>query len=350
VRVWPPDRVKIRRYKNLLLSLVRAESILDFIFRFRFRLIFDGIILVCIISVLRWGWVSPDIPNTDCKLSQNAAWISVDWTSQPVDEIAVAQLAENASARQIRYLFPFTTYVKSDGSFSPSFAHAAEFVSQFRRFNQETYLLAWVGVPLNWVNLADENTREEIATFISRLVREAGFDGVHLNVETVLAGNPNYLHFLDDVEAALGPEYIISIASSPWIPTAVNKLQFVNGLRWHDEYYQAVAERVDQIATMTYDSFTPHPVFYRLWMREQVKGISKSLKDSDVDLLIGVSISREHSTSHHPDIENMQSGLAGICAGFDTAQAKHIVQGVAIYAAWEAEATDWQLWDEWQGP
>jgi hypothetical protein len=267
-----------------------------------------------------------------------------------VDEIAVAQLAEDVSARQIHYLFPFTTYVKSDGSFSPSYAHTAEFVSQFRRFNQETYLLAWVGVPLSWVNLADENTREEIATFVSKLVREAAFDGVHLDVETVLAGNPNYLLFLEDVRTALGPEYIISVASVSWIPTTVSKFQFVNGLRWHDEYYQAVAERVDQIATMTYDSSTPHPIFYRLWMREQVKGISKSLKDSDVELLIGVSISREHSTSHHPDVENLRSGLAGICAGLASTQAKHTVQGIAIYAAWEAEATDWQIWDEWQVP
>jgi hypothetical protein len=79
-----------------------------------------------------------------------------------------------------------------------------------------------------------------------------------------------------------------------------------------------------------------------------VKGISKSLEGSEVDLLIGISISREHTTSHHPDVENMQSGLAGICAGWlDLAQVRDKVQGVAIYAAWEAEATDWQLWDEW---
>jgi hypothetical protein len=319
--------------------------------RIRFRWIFDGIILAMIILLLRWGWVSPDTSNKNCGLSQNAAWISVDWTSKPVNEMAVAQLAEDASARQIRYLFPFTTYVKSDGSFSPSYAHAAEFVSQFRRFNQETYLLAWVGVPLDWVNLADENTREEIATFISKLVREAAFDGVHLDVETVLTDNSSYLLFLDDVRTALGPEYMISIASAPWIPTAVNKFQFVNGLRWSDEYYQAVAGRVDQIATMTYDSFTPHPAAYRLWLREQVKGISKSLENSDVHLLIGVSISREHSTSHRPHVENMKSGLAGICAGvLDSAQARYTVQGVAIYASWEANTTDWQLWDAWQAP
>ncbi len=319
--------------------------------RFRLRWLFDGILLAIIIFLVQWGWVSPDIPTNDCSLNQNAAWISVDWTSQPVDEMAVAQLAEDMSARQIRYIFPFTTYVKSDGSFSPSYTYAAEFISQFRRSNQETYVLAWVGVPLDQVNQADKNTRKKITTFVFDLVNVAAFDGVHLDVEPVLTGNQNYLLFLDEVRTAIGSEFLISIASNPWVSIAINKLPFVNGLRWDDEYYQAVATRVDQIATMTYDSFTPHPVFYRLWMREQVKGISNSLRDSDVELLIGVSISREHTTSHDPSVENMRSGLAGICAGlFDSSDAEQAVQGVAIYADWEADVSDREIWNDWQTP
>jgi hypothetical protein len=65
-----------------------------------------------------------------------------------VDKAAVRQLAEDAAHRQLRYLFPFVTFIQAGGSFSPSYGHASEFVTQFRRFNQETRLFAWIGVPL----------------------------------------------------------------------------------------------------------------------------------------------------------------------------------------------------------
>ncbi len=304
--------------------------------------------MISLIVIARWSWVSPDISDANCGLGENAAWISVDWTSQAVSESSVAQLAQSASARQIRYLFPFTTYVKPDGTFSPSYAHAAEFVSQFRRFNQETLLLAWIGIPLPIADLSDESTRRDIAASVAQLVQEAQFDGVHLNAEPISNNDLDYLAFLDQVRDALGPRYTISIAGSQWTSTASSKLPLVNDnqARWDDEYYQAVAERVDQIAVMAYDSVRSHPALYRLWLREQVRGISKCLANSDAELLIGISISREDTITHRPKAENMQSGLAGICAGLITAQ-ENTVRGVAIYAAWEGEPSDWQTWDAW---
>jgi len=315
-----------------------------------------GVIVTGLVALLRWGWVPPNISNASCRLTDNGAWISIDWTSQAVDETAVAQLAESASIRQIQYLFPFTTYLKSDGTFSQSYTFATEFITQFRRYNQETLLLAWVGIPLQndrhtgiegWVDLADKSTRDEIVTFVAKLVKETDFDGVHLNVETVRNNNPDYLLLLDELRAAMDSRHILSVASSYWMPAALNKLPLVDGFKWSAGYYQAVANRVDQLATMTYDSVMPHPALYRLWLREQVREINKSLVGSDVDLLIGISISREHTTTHDPNAENMHNGLAGICASLSELEAEHIVDGVSIYASWEADTTDWQTWENW---
>jgi hypothetical protein len=72
--------------------------------------------LALFLLTLRWAWVSPTIQARQCRLAQNAAWISVDWTSEPVDANAVTQLAEQAAQLHLRYLFPFTTYVKADGT------------------------------------------------------------------------------------------------------------------------------------------------------------------------------------------------------------------------------------------
>jgi hypothetical protein len=320
------------------------------------RWVITGTILASLAVLTWWGWVSPRTSN--CILPKNGAWISVDWTSQSVSQDAIAQLARDASTRNIRYLFPFTTYLKPDGTFSPSYDYAADFVSRFHRFEPEIQVLAWIGIPLKnnrsigvqgWVDLADPATRQKIVTFVAKLMEEAKFDGVHLNVETVQNNDPNFLLLLQEVRSALGPQRMISVTGSHWAPGLLNALPFVKDFRWTSDYYQAVAGRVDQIATMTYDSYMPTPALYRLWLREEVRGISSSLANSEVELLIGISVSREDTSSHHPTVEDLQNGLGGLCAAqANSSQPEDKVQGAAIYADWEFAEKDWQLWREWQ--
>lgn len=304
-----------------------------------------------------WGWISPgEWQRQDCARVQNAAWISVNWTSKPIDRAAVRDLAERAATHKLRYLYPFTSYLQSDGTFSSSYQHAGDFVLHFREHNEQTYLLAWVGIPVQndrrvgiqgWVDLSDRDERRKIVDFAVQQVQEAGFDGVHLNVETVRDNDPNYLLLLQETKEALGPDPILSIASTYWLPRPVNGLPLVDGYRWSQRFYQAIADRVDQIATMTYDSLLPHPALYRLWMREQVRGISTALAGSNVELLIGISVSEETTISHKPFAENLPNGLAGFCAGLKSSAERHSVDGLAIYAAWEATTSDWQIWRQW---
>jgi hypothetical protein len=322
----------------------------------RKQFVLASILLVAVLlaGITFWAWVSPEIPTSGCTLERNAAWIGADWTAETVEGDAIQHLAENAADRQLRYLFPFVTYVQADGSFSPSYGHASKFVVEFRRFNHETQLLAWIGVPLQkdgvlgidgWVDLADQHARLEIAAFAARLVHEVGFDGVHLDAETVRDGDRNYLLLLDEMRMALGPDHLLSAATGYWVPAGVNRLPVLGGYKWSGSYYQEVAVRVDQIVTMTYDSLMPHAALYRAWMREQVKGITERVGDTDVELLVGVSVSGEKTATHHPGAENLASGLAGICTALK--DGSHSIDGVAIYAAWEATAADWVLWDRW---
>lgn len=309
--------------------------------------------IIALLGFISWAWISEDAPSTDCRLTQNGAWISVDWVSKPIEESAVRELAENASRRKIRHLFAYTTYLKPNGSFNPTFDNAPEFVSQFRRFNPNGLVFAWVGVPLKndraigiqgWVDLTDPSTRQKIVTLIVELMARADFDGVHLNVETVRNNDPAFLQVLDEIRAAIGSKRKISIAASHWMPGALNALPFLRDFRWTDGYYRQVAKRVDQIVTMTYDSYSPTPAIYRLWVREQVRGINASLTDSGVELLIGISVSKEETLSHQPPIENLRNGLAGLCAGISNHPG---VNGVAIYADWDFSESDDRIWNGW---
>jgi len=306
------------------------------------------------VLMLFWGWTPADFSNPNCKFTQNAAWISVDWISKPIHETAVRQLAESAKSRNLNYLYPYASYLKSDGSFSSSYKYASEFVSTFRKFNKDTRVLAWIGLPLannrpigvqGWVDLSDQDTQEQIIQFITNLIEQSDFDGVHINAETVQNNDPQFLKLLDEVRQNIGKDKVISIAGSHWYPDYINILPIIHNFRWTSSYYHEVGQRVDQIAAMTYDSYTFLPALYRLWMREQAKGITSSLEKSDVDLLIGISVSQEQTRSHRPAIENLANGLAGACAGLTNEKTIH---GIAVYADWEFSESDWKVWRAWQ--
>ena len=114
-----------------------------------------------------------------------------------------------------------------------------------------------------------------IVDFVGDIVDDGGFDGAHINAETVRNGDAGYLTLLGELRARLGAGRVLSIAGSHWVPDVLNAIPVVNDLRWTSAYYQAVGGYADQIAVMTYDSYSPHGAVYRFWVREQVKAIGR---------------------------------------------------------------------------
>lgn len=321
------------------------------------RLLGLAVGLVAIVSLVAWCWVPASFDGQPCELSGNGAWVSVDWTSEPPNSTAIQHLAENASTFNLRYLYPFAAYVQKDGTFTTSYEYAAEFVLEFRQFNQGTKLLAWIGVPVlnprrlgpdGWVDLGDEMERTKIVNFAKNLLKVGKFDGIHLDVEHINDGDAGFLALLDEMKVAIGPDHLVSAAANDWQPTTVNYLPVLGRYKWSGNYFKKVSERVDQITVMTYDSFLPTGWLYRLWLREQVRGLSRNLAHSPAELLIGVSVSREHTSTHDPRAENLINGLAGTCAALiSSSEARRVVDGIAIYASWEATESDWKTWSSW---
>jgi len=316
-----------------------------------------GVALLLTVILLQSNWVADNQHElSGCHLSQNAAWISVDWTAAVQSEESIRQLAEEAQKRHLAYLYPYTTYLQPDGTFNNTYEYAAEFVTQFRRFNQSTRLLAWIGIPVEnsrflgirgWVDLDEETERTQIVNFVTQLLQEVGFDGVHLNVETVQDGDRGYLNLLDETRQAIGTSSMLSIASTYWAPAFLNSLPGVDGFRWTTAYYGEIAARVDQIVTMTYDSAMPSTALYRIWLKRQISAIHESVAQSDVELLVGLSASQENTFTHRTSVENMKSGLAGICAGISGLPSPNQVKGIAIYAYWERQEADEEEWNSW---
>jgi hypothetical protein len=291
-------------------------------------------------------------PGSYFNRGRNAAWIGVEWAREPHPAQAIAALAHDLRRRQIRYVFVYTSYLRPDGTFNPTFAHLADFVSQLRRAYPLLHIQAWIGLPLEYVDLSDAATREKIVRFCVNVVRTTGVDGIHLDPEPVPTDEENVLLLLDELREALGAQGALSIAARRiWPIWPDGPWPLVGRFAWRARYYREVARRVDQIAVMTYDSALPWAFLYRYWVRFQVIEISRAVEGTGAALFFGVPTSEERTWTHRPEAENLRSGLAGVVDGLNDAAARPAaVAGVAIYPYWETDEKEWQIYEElWLG-
>ena len=301
-----------------------------------------------------------DWPGAHFNRGRNAAWLGVEWVMEPRAAAEIASLADELKRRHIRSVYVFSSYLKPHGEFNPTYAHAANFTAALKARYPEANIQAWIGLPLRqprplnkgYVDLTKASVRGQVAAFCGGLVREQGFDGIHLDPEPIPSGDRQVLALLDEVREAIGPEATLSIATSriwPILPQVSWPL--VRQVAWTSGYYREVARRVDQMAVMLYDSTLPLPILYRQWCRFETIKLSRALKGTGVELLLGVPTSEEATWTHHPWAENMESGLRGIIAGLnDRAATPETVTGVAIYPYWETGVGEWAIYEsQWLG-
>jgi len=53
-----------------------------------------GVLLALLTAFAWWGWVPNSFTDPACHVTSNGAWIGVEWTSQPIDPHAIANLAQ----------------------------------------------------------------------------------------------------------------------------------------------------------------------------------------------------------------------------------------------------------------
>lgn len=164
-----------------------------------------------------------------------------------------------------------------------------------------------------------------------------------------LRGNdPFTLRLLEEVKVVLDDEKILSLATVRLMPLVGESEDIrINQFAWRADYYRKIAERVDQIAVMSYDSGLFAAPLYQQFMRFQVIELSQVLVESDTQLFIGLPVSEEKTWTHNPQAENIESGLAGIIQGLNDAEARpKVVTGVAIYPHWEMTAAKWNHYEQ----
>lgn len=312
------------------------------------RYMWIALIVMSLSAILRGCFLRPAtaFPGAHFNQGTNAVWLGVEWVNEPHDTEEIITLANTLNRRQLQYVFAYASYLKPDGRFNPTYSHAAEFVRMLKVTQPDLNVQAWIGLPLEHVDLGDVAVRKKIAEFCVDLVHDGEFDGVHLDPEPISSDDTDVLDLLDEVRGALGPKLTLSIATRriwPILPDV--RWPIVGQVAWRTSYYREVARRVDQIAVMTYDSTMPLAPLYRQWVRFQVIEISRAMDGTSVQLFFGIPTSEEETWTHWPDAENIRSGLQGLIDGLNDAEAESAaVAGVAIYPYWDTGEAEWAIY------
>jgi hypothetical protein len=327
------------------------------------RLLFYGVgavvFAVMVVAVLGL------LKNEPAETEPNAIWIGTEWTYEQPDETAINQLVRRLREHKIGTVYAWVSWLQEDGSWrgTTSFDEVRTFVEQFNQAYPEALLYGWIGYPVNvgdddGYRLDDDDLQQTVADFSQRVVTDFGFDGVFLNVEPVWNDDAaDFLELLRKVRLAVGDSHPISVAVPPdWSPTDVQipvPPQIIPGTVWEKEFKQRVALLTDQIVVMAYNGGLSQPDDYAEWVAYQVKAYAEALSDPETgtQLVIGIPTYDAQLPAHDPSIENVTSAIKGIHDGLSQAgDAAAVVEGVAIYAEWETDDSEWaQFKSEWLG-
>ena len=287
----------------------------------------------------------------------NALWMRRHWLHENPAPAEIAALAGSLRAHGIKRIYPFLGPMDREGwpgwrskagfvRYDPE--RAARFLTEIHRIAPEIRVMPWTGGLLDRdVNLKDGRQRKAFADHMRRLV-EAGADGVHLNIEPLASGAPEYLELLRNVKAAIGSRTLSVAALPPPIPG-----QLGEDMHWELPFLREVCRNADEIAVMAYNTgLTSPPAFESLiatWTKDLAVALPPT-RTGGCEWLMGVPAYDDDKDYHRPDVETIEHSLNGIVAGLRAIKDPGHLRGVAIYASFTTDERKWAVFDRlWRG-
>ncbi len=318
--------------------------------RIPFVVLFGIFIVLVFIGNAQFAPLPDPPPLPQGYRGDRAVWMGVNWSMAATDDATMAALADDLTRRGIDYAFVYVSYLRADGTFNPTYAYAAEFVSRLRLSAPDITLLAWIGVPLQLAGdespnrLTDATVRQTIATFAARTVTDLGFDGVHLNAERIPDNDPAFIQTLRAIRAAL-PDgaFLSTTAHALRLTEPVTAMPYPTvDHHWSSDYLRTVAREVDQAVLMAYDSGLFLPTDYRSWLRYQVQTSMTALEGVAVHFLVGLPTSEEWTWTHHVSAETLENAVYAVRQALAAGSDPSVVDGIAVYPYWETSINEWQ--------
>jgi hypothetical protein len=283
-------------------------------------------------------------------LRANGIWMQHGWLGDDLwfqrnrrdkalfrDEQKIRELSALLTAHGVRYVFPHVCPCDPNGKIAPVDPVQTErFLNHFAAFR----VIPWIG-GVRGVQCSPDLSRWRtnfVSSVVDLLRNHPRFAGVHLNIEPMPTGDPDFLTLLDELRQAIPAGKIISVAAYP-PPTRWHPFPDVH---WDEPYFRQVARRVDQLVPMMYDTAVMLPKIYRHLMSTWTSEVLSWSGDTQV--LLGVPVYDDAGAGYHfPHVENLENALSGIHAGLS--KQKDIPKnyaGVAIYCEWEMDRQEWR--------
>ncbi|MDX6284122.1 MAG: hypothetical protein QOH03_5193 [Kribbellaceae bacterium] len=280
---------------------------------------------------------------------QDALWLGHAWVDGRKTAADVTTLANQLQGTGIRDLYVHTGPLEHDGSLplakvSP---RAKWFTDAVHQAMPKLRVQAWLGDVLQpqknpGMDLDDAAVRTRV-TETSEQVLAQGFDGIHFDMEPVRSGSQGFLELLDQVHAMTSARKVpLSVAAAQ-----LNPAPGLNGLLvgvsgqskwWTKSYFGAVASRVEQIAVMSYDTWTPLESLYGGYVARQTE-MALEVTPAHVDLLMGLPFYWEDKFSHRGSAETVQAAIRGAQLGLGKSTRQNF--GLALYVDFAATPDHW---------
>lgn len=319
-----------------------------------------GLLVLAAIALGYLYWRFENMPERHVAMrGPNAVWIGHRWVGQAHDGAEYRILTALLRRHHITDAFAHVGPLDGSGRIPQArYPAAADFVAAMKRSAPALRLHAWIGQVERWgggpLDLSDATVRAAIVQTSARFL-DLGFDGIHYNFEPITNGNPHLLALLDRTRTLTKSRgRLLSLATDELEPlpglASLATLLRVRAGYWTEPYYRAVADRVDQVAVMMYDTALPTGWLYGSLVAWETESIRR-LTAGRVTLFIGVPSYEEQRWTFHPGAENVRSALRGIRKGMGARQQDPFDDfGVAIYANWTTDAAEWRtLREGWLG-
>ncbi|MFT5684379.1 MAG: hypothetical protein ACI8RZ_005320 [Myxococcota bacterium] len=292
----------------------------------------------------------------------NGVWLRRIWLhDDPLlagrEDALFAGLIEDTRRLGITRLYPFLGPMDADGhpgwrsdegirGYEPD--RVKRFFDAMHAARPELKIHPWTGGILDRdVRFSDEERLARFVTHTAQIVA-LGADGIQLNVEPLPDGTTEYLDLLRAVKAAIGPDKTLSVAAYP--PTTL--LHPFSEVHWSLDYSRQVCEIADEVAVMAYDTGLGQRVLFRGLVEKWAADLAETLPPPSAggcELLIGLPAYEDDEPWHRPDVETIDVALSGVIRAFPKVLPEH-VRGVAVYASWTTDASEWRDYNRlWRG-
>jgi spore germination protein YaaH len=354
---WPMSRAAARKPRNgTPTSRLRRAGIVVLV---------SLVVIVGILGIIlaRLNATVTNYPGSHFNQGNNAVWLEHTWVGDVHSSADFDTLARRLQREQIRYVYAHVGPMNNDGSIPAALApEAATLVQQLHARLPNVMVLAWIGQleaasgepAESTVNLADSHVRAGIVQTAAHFVRDEGFGGIHYDIEPITNNNNHFLDLLTETRAALPAGALVSVSAQKWAPNAhvadwahnVGKA----GAWWTSYYYSRVAEYVDQLVVMMYNTSMPTASLYSLAMKQETANILDAVRTAHhtPQVLIGIPSYDGNDFWYHESAENIASALEGVTAGLNSNRNAAPFVGIAIYRLATTDGDEWadyeRLW------